>query len=330
MDIRSHRNSKIKQLVRVLVAAGASLLLAFYPTKAQMKLAKDVHIVFVTHGQANDNYWSVVKSGIKEAVDLLHVRVDYQAPTTFDVVKMGQLIEAATAAHIDGLVVSIPDPTALELPIKAAKASGIPVIVIDTGLEQVKAWGLDLYVGGAAEYPNGLKAGQMLGKEGAKKAICVNHEIGNVTQDERCRGVADGLKETGGTVDVVAVTLDPTEATRRVQAYLSSHPNSDAMVLLGTTLAGPMLSMLDQQGLSSRPKIGVFDLSPEVLDAITAGKILFALDNQQVLMGYLPVAVLAAKAMFGTMPTADIITGPVLVTKQTAASVKALSEQGYR
>jgi simple sugar transport system substrate-binding protein len=109
---------------------------------------------------------------------------------------------------------------------------------------------------------------------------------------------------------------------------MSSHPDSDAMVLLGTTLVGPMLSMLDEQG--SKLKIGVFDLSPEVLDAITDGKILFGLDNQQVLMGYLPVAVLTAHAMFGTMPTSDIITGPVLVTKATAASVKSLSQQGFR
>jgi simple sugar transport system substrate-binding protein len=91
-----------------------------------------------------------------------------------------------------------------------------------------------------------------------------------------------------------------------------------------------MLDMLEERGMGGKLKIGVFDLSPEVLDAITNGKILFGLDNQQVLMGYLPVAVLTAKAMFGTIPTDNIITGPMLVTKDTAASVKTLSEQGFR
>jgi simple sugar transport system substrate-binding protein len=324
------RIMKLKDMLFSAGVAGALLLAGFLPAAAQMKPAKDVHIVFVTHGQANDNYWSVVKNGIKEAVDQLHVKVDYQAPTTFDVVKMGQMIEAATAAGVDGLVVTIPDAAALEAPIKAAKAAGIPVIVTDTGLEQVKPWGLDLYIGGGAEYPNGLNAGHMLGKQGVKNAMCVNHEVGNVSQDERCRGLADGLKETGGKVEIVAVTLDPTEATRRVQAFMSSHPGMDAMVLLGTTLVGPMLDMLKEQGMDGKLKIGVFDLSPEVLDAITDGRILFGLDNQQVLMGYLPVAVLTAHAMFGTMPTSDIITGPVLVTKATAASVKNLSQQGFR
>jgi simple sugar transport system substrate-binding protein len=320
----------VKNLVMVAGLASLSALGAAAPAAAQMKKPEDVRIVFVTHGQANDNYWTVVKNGLTAAASALHVKVDYQAPTTFDVVKMGQMIEAAAASKPDGLVVTIPDAAALEAPIKAAKAAGIPVAVIDTGLEQVKPWGLDLYIGGGAEYPNGVNAGKLLGKSGVKSAMCVNHEVGNVSQDERCRGLADALKETGGTVEIVAVTLDPTEATRRVEAFMASHKNVDAMVLLGTTLVGPMLSMLDERGMGGKLKIGVFDLSPEVLDGMSAGKILFGLDNQQVLMGYLPVAVLTARAMYGTIPTADIITGPILVGKDTAASVKKLSEQGYR
>lgn len=320
----------VKCLLTATALAAIAMLNGTAPAAAQMKKPEDVRIVFVTHGQANDNYWTVVKAGLTAASAALHVKVDYQAPTTFDVVKMGQMIDAAAASRPDGLVVTIPDAAALEGPIKAAKAAGIPVAVIDTGLEQVKPWGLDLYIGGGAEYPNGLNAGKLLAKSGVKEAMCVNHEVGNVSQDERCRGLADGLKDTGGTVDIVAVTLDPTDATRRVEAFMASHKNVDAMVMLGTTLVGPMLSMLDERGMGGKLKIGVFDLSPEVLDAITDGKILFGLDNQQVLMGYLPVAVLTAKAMYGTIPTEDIITGPILVKKDTAASVKKLSEQGYR
>ncbi len=320
----------VKCLLTATALAAIAMLTSLAPASAQMKKPEDVRIVFVTHGQANDNYWTVVKAGLTAASAALHVKAEYQAPTTFDVVKMGQMIEAATASKPDGLVVTIPDAAALEGPIKAAKAAGIPVAVIDTGLEQVKPWGLDIYIGGGAEYPNGLNAGKLLAKSGVKEAMCVNHEVGNVSQDERCRGLADGLKDSGGIVDIVAVTLDPTDATRRVEAFMASHKNVDAMVMLGTTLVGPMLGMLDERGMGGKLKIGVFDLSPEVLDAITDGKVLFGLDNQQVLMGYLPVAVLTAKAMYGTMPTEDIITGPILVQKDTAASVKKLSEQGYR
>ena len=138
------------------------------------------------------------------------------------------------------------------------------------------------------------------------------------------------LKETGGTVDIVAVTLDPTEATRRVEAFMASHKNVDAMVLLGTTLVGPMLSCSTSAAWAASSRSACSTSRRKCSTAMTDGKILFGLDNQQVLMGYLPVAVLTAKAMYGTIPTADIITGPILVGKDTAASVKKLSEQGYR
>ena len=58
------------------------------------------------------------------------VEVQYQAPQTFDMVAMQQLIDAAVASQPDGLVVSIPDAEALGNSIRAAVAAGIPVISI--------------------------------------------------------------------------------------------------------------------------------------------------------------------------------------------------------
>ncbi|WP_413991454.1 sugar ABC transporter substrate-binding protein [Labrys okinawensis] len=303
---------------------------ALAPATAQVKKPEDVRIVFVTHGQANDNYWTVVKNGMMAASKALGVKVEYQAPATFDVVKMGQMIEAATASKPDGLVVSIPDATALQGPIGAAKAAGIPVVVVDTGEEQVKPWGLDLFVGGGSEYDNGVKAGGILAQAGVKEAMCVNHEVGNASLDKRCEGLTDGLKPSGGKVDIVAVTLDPTDAPRRVEAFMKSHPGVDGMVLLGTTLAGPMLSMIDDRGYGGKIKIGTFDLSPEVLDGLTQGKVLFGIDNQQFMMGYLPVVFLTSKAMYKTFPTENVRTGPSFVTKDDAAAVKTLADQGIR
>ncbi|WP_208948533.1 rhizopine catabolism ABC transporter substrate-binding protein [Segnochrobactrum spirostomi] len=323
-------NGAVRGALAAAVLATTVSLAAVFPAAAQVKKPQDVRIVFVTHGQANDNYWTVVKNGMKAASDALGVKVDYRAPETFDVVKMGQMIEAATASHPDGLVVSIPDATALQGPVEAAKAAGIPVVVIDSGEDQVKPWGLDLFVGGGSEYQNGLKSGEILGKAGVKEAVCVNHEVGNVSQDQRCQGLTDGLAKTGGKTEVVAVTLDPTDATRRIEGFMASHPNVDGMMLLGTTLAGPILQMLDERGLSGKLKIGAYDISPEVLDAISNDKMLFTIDSQQYLMGYLPVVLLAGKAMYKTLPTEPVRTGPSIITKAEAGAVKQLADEGIR
>ena len=62
--------------------------------------------VVVTHGQASDPFWSVVKNGVDAGAADMGVKVEYQAPQTFDMAAMSQLIDAAVASNPDGLVVS--------------------------------------------------------------------------------------------------------------------------------------------------------------------------------------------------------------------------------
>ena len=81
------------------------------------------------------------------------VDVSYQAPQTTDMVAMSRMIDAAVTQKVQGLVVSIPDPTALGKSIKAAVAAGIPVIIIDSGEDQVEAMGAKLFVGTSELFP---------------------------------------------------------------------------------------------------------------------------------------------------------------------------------
>ena len=56
-----------------------------------------IDIEVVTHGQASDPFWSIFKNGVVQAGKDMGVKVNYSAPDTFDMVKMGQLIDAACA-----------------------------------------------------------------------------------------------------------------------------------------------------------------------------------------------------------------------------------------
>jgi simple sugar transport system substrate-binding protein len=312
------------------VALGVGTSVSTTGAAAQAKKAEDVKIVFVTHGQANDVYWSVVKNGVEAAQAAMGSNVEYHSPDTFDMVAMGRLIDAAVASKPDGIVVSIPDATALKQPIDNAKAAGIPVAVVDSGQQQKNEWGLDLWVGGGSEFNNGVRAGEIMGEAGVKHVLCVNQEVGNVSLDDRCNGLKEGLAKTGGTSEVVAVTMDPTESAGRVEAYLTAHPETDGVLALGPSVADPILQRLREQGHLAKLKMGTFDLSPATLEAVDKGEMLFAIDSQQFLMGYLPVVFLTMKAMYGTMPTADVMTGPAFIMKGDAGTVLELSKQGIR
>ena len=113
-------------------ASAGSLAIAQEPIK----------LAVVTHGQSSDAYWGVVKKGVDDAAKLMGVEVSYQAPQTTDMVAMSRMIDAAVSQKVQGLVVSIPDATALAKSVKAAADAGIPVIVIDSGEDQVAKLGL--------------------------------------------------------------------------------------------------------------------------------------------------------------------------------------------
>src|SRR5229473_7068149 len=98
----------------------------------------NIKFYVITHGQASDPFWSVVKKGVDQAAHDMGVQAIYEAPPTFDMVAMSHLIDSAVAAHPDGLVVSIPEPNALGPSIKAAVAAGIPVISINSGSDVAK------------------------------------------------------------------------------------------------------------------------------------------------------------------------------------------------
>jgi simple sugar transport system substrate-binding protein len=306
----------MKILLSVLVLFGLTLA-----------AAAQTRIVFVTHGQSGDPYWSVVKNGMDEAAKALGVKAEYLSPETFDMVKMAQMIDAAAASKPDGLVVSIPDAAALSEPVKNAVAAGIPVIVIDSGGSKLtKELGGLLYLG-QSEYEAGVTAGERVAKLGVKKAVCINQEVGNSSLDDRCNGFSKGL---GVDVPVLQGVIDPTEMKSRTLAYLNANPDVEFMLGCGPTATEPALAALEELGLVGKVKLGTFDLSPGILQAIVDGNVEWGIDAQQFLMGYVPVTMLDLKAKYKLAPVADYPTGPGFVTKAEAASVIELAKQGKR
>ena len=290
-----------------------------------------IKISVVTHGQASDPFWSVVKNGVDQAAKDMGVTVSYQAPPTFDMVAMSQLIDAAVATKPDGLVVSIPDAAALSPAIEKAIAAGIPVISINSGSDVAKKLGALTHVG-QTEYEAGLGGGERMAAAGVKSALCINQEVGNAGLDARCKGFTDAMSKAGGKVEVLAVDLgNPTESQQRIQAALQSKTDVDGILALGPTGSTPALAALEAGGKKAAIKLATFDLSPEVLAALDKGDMLFAIDQQQYIQGYLPIVLLTLnKTNLNTIANEVLMTGPGFVTKDTAARVIELSKQGTR
>jgi simple sugar transport system substrate-binding protein len=288
----------------------------------------DLRFIIVSHGQASDPFWSVVQKGAEQAEADMGVTVEYQAPSTYDMVEMSQLIDAAVASNPDGLVVSIPDAAALTPAIQGALDAGIPVISMNSGYEASKELGLLTHVG-QTEYEAGLGGGKRMAEEGVTNAICLIHEAGNAGLEERCSGFTEGL---GGTVEQLVVDLNnPTEAQQRVDAALTSNPDINGIMALGPTGAAPALMAIQDAGVTDTVKLATFDLSPEVLQGIQDGTVLFAIDQQQYVQGYLPIVLLSLYQENGNTIAGDIVmTGPGYVDSTNVEQVIDLTEAGTR
>lgn len=313
-------------VLSVVMLAGMSALVQ--PASAQ---DDEIRIVIVSHGQASDPFWSVVQNGAAQAAEDMGVTVEYQAPGTFDMVAMSQLIDAAVASNPDGLIVSIPDAEALGPSIQAAVEAGIPVISMNSGSDVFEELGVWNHVG-QTEYEAGLGGGERMAAAGVTMALCVNQEVGNAALDERCRGFTDGITAAGGAVEVLAVEIsDPTGAQQAIEAAMTADPEINGIFTLGPTGAAPAMLALESMGQMGTTPLATFDLSPEVLQGIVDGNVLFAIDQQQYIQGYLPVVMLSLYAKnLNTVASPLIMTGPGFVTADNAERVIELSAAGTR
>jgi simple sugar transport system substrate-binding protein len=289
-----------------------------------------LRIAVVTHGQAANPFWVVVRNGIDAAARQVHVSVSYQSPDTYSIPRMRALIEAAVAGRPDGLVVSIPSPR-VEPPIRRAIGSGIPVISINSGSAASRRLGLLSHIG-QREHRAGAAAGERLARAGVRHGLCVNQEALNVGLSARCRGFAEAMRRAGGDAESLAVDVQNRAATRQRVAEVVRSRRIDGVLTLDTEGAEAALDALRPNGRAATIPLATFDLSPRVLEAVRDGRMEFAVDQQAYLQGYLPIVLLTQEIRYGLFAGQGklISTGPKFVTRATAGRVVRLSARGIR
>jgi simple sugar transport system substrate-binding protein len=288
-----------------------------------------VRIAVVTHGQASSPFWAIVRNGVEAAARQMDVVVNYRAPDVYSLERMKTLIDQAVASRPDGLVVSIPEP-GLAPAIRRAVRAGIPVVSINSGSDVYRQLGVLAHVGQPEERA-GLAAGRRLAEAGVHRALCVNQQVGNQGLDARCRGLARAMRGAGGSARVLGIDDQSTATPLRIAGAVRSD-GVDGLLALNST--GGMLAVKAVQRLD-RPnavKVATFDLGPDVLKAVQEHRLLFAVDQQAYLQGYLPIVLLTQRARYGLFPArGDLVpTGPNFVTARDAGKAIELSKRSIR
>lgn len=311
--------------VAMLTLAGCASPAAETETAAP---TSDLKICVYTHGDGG-TFWSVAQKGAEKAAADLGVELDYQGANN-DAAKQASTIEAGVAAGCDGIATSVPDAEALQGPMDAAKAAGIPTVTMNSGSSVFAKLGAFTHVG-QDEVIAGEQAGLKFNEMGLKHVLCPIQEAGNVGLADRCKGLANTFKGEAEEFNLDGGLADLTAATAKLQAALEADKSIDGIFALNADIAAKA-AMPAAEAAGVSVKIGTVDMSPEALDAIEAGTMEFAIDQQQYAQGYMAVTLLYLNLtngheLGGGQP---IYTGPGFVTKSNVAKVKELVAAGSR
>jgi simple sugar transport system substrate-binding protein len=308
-----------------LLAAGLTAFGAEAPAFAAGKTTK---IAVVTHGD-NGSFWSVFKNGVDQAAKDLKSRgiSVTQVYANNDVSKQVSGINAAIAAKVNFIATSVPDASALKDPLTNASKAGIEIITVNSGegaFDSLPTY--DVHVG-QDEKIAGEGAGKQFNLAGAKEVVVIIHEASNSGLTDRAAGVKSTFKGTTKTLLIPNAKADIPGTVAKIKAYFTANKSTDALLGLDPDVTVPALG-----AAPAGTKVGTFDVSADVIKNLKAGKMLFAIDQQQYLQGYLPVvfAVLFVNNLNTVGGGKPVLTGPGIINKANAAKVAALAAKGTR
>jgi simple sugar transport system substrate-binding protein len=309
--------SRIKAGVGALVAA----VLLSAPAAAQD------NTIIMLGGPSSDPFWGAVQQGFDAATEELGIETQWTAPADFnDIVQVyTRLFEAAIARNPAAIAVGnfFPEPT--EPLIRRAAEQGIPVIIINSGGANYADLGAIGFIG-EDSYRMGFEGGKIAVGKGVTNGLCINQIAANPVLEMRCQGYIDAVTEAGGTARMVTLASEDIGNSQKVQAAVSAMLMQDTaingVVTLGVAVAVDALESIRAIRSTGRAvDLGTMDLGNTVLEAIIAGEMSFAADQQPFLQGYYGVLIPYLYNTYQMAPTAKIDVGPFMVTAENAQAV---------
>lgn len=283
-----------KRTFRILAAGAAVLLAAAACSDGGREKTEDsgtsggnapgssgYTIAFITHETPGDTFWDKVRNGADQAAKDTGVTLKYsndpEAP------KQAVLIQNAVDSKVNGIATTLVTPDALAGSVKAARDAGVPVVGLNAGIDDYQRLGALMYFG-SDETVAGTAAGKRLAEQGAKHPLCVIHQTGSVSLEARCAGVRSSVP---GTENIQVNGADDAAVTSTLQAKLAQDKSIDAIVTLGAPQALDAIKAKEQSG--SQAKLVTFDLNEQTATEIKNGAILFSIDQQPYVQGYMAV-----------------------------------------
>ncbi|MFG2883472.1 sugar ABC transporter substrate-binding protein [Streptomyces sp. NPDC048297] len=337
---RSSRSRSSRLAPLVAVAAATALALAGCSSGSGGKKAEEtasgasagkadtprMTVALITHQSPGDTFWDIVRKGAEAAAAKDNIKLVYSADPNAGT--QANYVQNAIDQKVDGIAITLAKPDAMKDVVAKAGAAKIPVVGLNSGVSDWKKLGL-LEFFGQDETVAGEAFGKKLNEVGAKNAVCVIQEQGNIGLTQRCDGVKKTFSGTTETLYVNGADMPSVKST--ITAKLKQDSSIDYVVTLGAPFALTAAQSVTDAG--SKAKVATFDLNKQLSDAIKKGTIQFAVDQQPYLQGYLAIDSLWLYKNNGNYSGGGeqpVLTGPAFVDKSNVDQVAGFAEKGTR
>jgi ribose transport system substrate-binding protein len=210
-------------------ALGLGLLMAMIPVAPAETPANNKHykIVYIA-GIASDPYYIALNRGAQAEAQKQGATVQFSgSPSAFSPATQIPFLNAAIAQKPDLIMIAPTDKVAMQQPIQTAVTAGIPVILVDTTLNDpsIAVTSIDFdNVTGGGQAADGLA--KVIGGKG--KVAVVSTTLGTSTGDDRVRGFNQQMASKYPDIKNVGTFYagdDTTKAASVLKGLLTSHPD---------------------------------------------------------------------------------------------------------
>ena len=322
------RTTRRSLQVTVAVAAAATALAACSSqggAKNQTNATgKNYTIAMVTHEAPGDTFWDKIRAGAEAAAANHNITLNYS--NNQDAGEQSTLLQNAIDQGVDGLATTLPTPDAVGPNVQKAVDAGIPTVAFNAGINDYTNYGVSMYFGSDEDLA-GQTVGTKLAAESPGHTVCVIQEQGQVQLEARCAGVAKTQPDT----EVLYVNgRDLPAVQQTIGAKLQEDPSITNVVALGADIA--LAAQQAKTDAGSQANIATFDLNADVAQQIDSGGILFSVDQQPYVQGYMAVTSLWLNLTNGNDigGGGPVLTGPSIVDQSNIDKIIPYTKNNTR
>lgn len=315
------------------IAAGIALAFATAGLTVPAQAANKYTIAFVM-GAESDPFFQAMKLGAEQQAKKLGVTLIWQGdPSVYSPATQNPILDQVLAQKPNGLVLIPTDPTALQAGHDKAIAAGIPVVNVDTHVNDTSK-AVSFITGDNAD--GGAKAADTLAtaigyKKGKTYKVVVGLTSATATTNVgRLNGFTAQIKKKYPGIKVVDKAYSqsqPEVANTNVANWLTKYPDLAGIFAIDGTNAAGAAAALQAKGLVGKIKLIGYDAYPANVDLIKKGVFtaLIAQDpaaEARLAIDYLVATLNKDKAAIAKIKKNVVIPNVVLTAKSSAADLK--------